>query len=40
MMRMHKILTVGTFKIRGQDIVHEVLKTAIEAGYRSFGETG
>ncbi|PVD29665.1 hypothetical protein C0Q70_08920 [Pomacea canaliculata] len=33
---MHKILTVGTFKIRGQDIVHEVLKTAIEAGYRSF----
>ena len=32
-------VSVGTFKIRGQDTIHHVLDAALAAGYRSFGKS-
>lgn len=30
--------SVGTYKVRGKELIFSLVKTALEAGYRSFGK--
>lgn len=32
------LFSVGTYKIRGKELIFSLVKTALEAGYRSFGK--